>query len=150
MRIVGAFFPRLIARHLYVTAKKDSGKPVIRIAALEAEEPGTESETENIHAHIEKACSPKVAKFVDQNHDPDQNQQPNDIVECRHNRLNLSRSNNLARCCPAFAVYIKDIRNGMRIPDGNAPERLFYSGRDCGERDTFFEKCRYCHFVRRI
>ena len=83
--IVGILFARLLAGHLDVTAEQDQREPVIRFAPAEAEQPRPEAEAERVHPHVEISRRPKVAQLVDQDHDPDQNQQPENVFENQHN-----------------------------------------------------------------
>ncbi len=78
-RVADKILARLLARHLDVAAEKKQGEPVVRFAALEPEKPRAETKTENFHLDVEEARGPEVPQFVDQDHDPDQDQQPPDI-----------------------------------------------------------------------
>ena len=78
-----AFVARLLAGHLHIAAEQDQGEPEVGLAALESEEPGPKAEAERLDFDVEKARREIVAEFVDQDHHPDQNQVPPDVLQDR-------------------------------------------------------------------
>ncbi len=78
--IAGAFVARLLARHLDVAAEQKRGEAEVGFALAEAEQPRAETEAEGFHLDVEKARRPEMPEFVDQDHDPDQDQQPPEIL----------------------------------------------------------------------
>ena len=70
----------LFARHLDVSAEQNRREAEIGLAVLEAEQARTKSEAERLDLDVEEASRPIVAQFVDQDHHPDQNQIPPDVL----------------------------------------------------------------------
>src|SRR5260370_33816934 len=96
--VVGIFVTRLLASHFHVAAEEDGAKAEIRLTLLEAEQPRAEAKAEGVHTHIEKASGPVMAQFVDENHHPDEDQEPPDIVKKIH--MNLHRGTGIQRTRP--------------------------------------------------
>ncbi len=78
--IAGAFIARLLARHLHVAAEQKRGEAEIGFAFFEAEQPRAETEAEGLHLDVEKSRRPVMTELMDQDHDPDQNQKPKEIL----------------------------------------------------------------------
>src|SRR6185437_10275566 len=83
-RIGRGLIPRLIARHFDVTAEQDSRKSEVGVALLETEKPWAETDAEGLHSDVEQTRRPIMAQFVNQDHHPDQDQQPPHVLEYRH------------------------------------------------------------------
>ena len=79
-RVAGVLIARLFADHLHVAAEQHRGKPKIGLALVETEQPRAKSETERLHLHVEEARRPIMPELVDQDHDPDQDQGPEDVL----------------------------------------------------------------------
>ena len=116
-RVVGAFVGGLLARHLHVAAQQDQREPVIGIAATEAEQARSKPETEGFHLYIEIAGCPEVAQFVDHDHDPDQYQQPQNVLtKDEHIASSCHCAGRAGRCQfarlgPRFPVNLQNIAN---------------------------------------
>ena len=80
-RVVQVAVFGLLAGHFDVAAEQDEREAEVRFALAETEQARSEAETERFHLYIEKARCPVVAQFVDQDHDPDENQQPPETLE---------------------------------------------------------------------
>ena len=74
------FVARLLAGHLHVAAEQDRREAEIGFAAPESEQARPEAEAERLHLYVEEPRRPVVAQFVDQDHHPDQNQIPPDVL----------------------------------------------------------------------
>src|SRR4051794_18542763 len=81
---VGRLLTRLFAGHLHVPAEEDKREPEVRLALLEAKKPRAEAEAERFDLYIEETRRPIVPQFMDQDHHPDQNQQPPDVLNDMH------------------------------------------------------------------
>src|ERR1044071_3764027 len=80
-RVVQVLVGGLFARHLDVAAHWDQRKAVIRLTPHESEQPLPEAEAEGFHFHVEIARRPEMAQFVEIDHHPDQDQQPQYVLK---------------------------------------------------------------------
>src|SRR5580693_1411323 len=93
-------FAGLLASHLDIAAEEHKRETVIGITTPEAEEPWAETETEDFHLNVEGARRPKMSQFVNQDHDPDEYQQPPGIQQERksHRGIPLCLGRKIRRC----------------------------------------------------
>ena len=77
---LSSFVAWLLAGHFDVAAEQDRRETEIGFAFFEPEQPRAKTETERLHLDVEEPGRPIVAQFVDQDHDPDQDQVPPDIL----------------------------------------------------------------------
>ena len=77
--IAGALVTGLLAGHLHVAAERDRRDPEVGLAPAESEQTRPEAEAEGLDPHVKEARHPIMAQFVNQDHDPDQNQQPENV-----------------------------------------------------------------------
>ena len=60
---------RVLAAHLDVTAQRNGGDAVIRLASAKPEQTLTKTNGEDFHAHAQQLSGGVVSKFVDQDHE---------------------------------------------------------------------------------
>src|SRR5205823_2497885 len=82
--IIRIFLTRLLAGHFDIPAEQDRREPEIRFTLAEAKQARAEAEAEGLHANIEQPCGPIMPELVDQYHDPDENQQPPNVLQENH------------------------------------------------------------------
>ena len=74
------FLPRLFAGHFDVSAEQNGRETEIGFASAEPEQPGPNPKLKTSTLTSKKPRRPIVPQFVDQDHDPDQDKQPPDIL----------------------------------------------------------------------
>src|ERR1035437_9348684 len=155
-RVVGVFVRGLFAGHLDVAAQQDQREAVIGIAAAESKQAGTKPEAEGFHLHIEIAGGPEVAQFVDHDHDPNQNQQPQNVfTKEEHIASSCHSAGHAGRCqfarhgarCP---VNLQDIANRARRAGGHPGQRLLNNFVYGQIADPALQKSLYCYLIGRI
>src|SRR6185369_15810676 len=64
-------------------AEQNQADLEVRLAAAESEEPRTEADAEGVDLDVEEASDQIVTELVEQDHHPDQNQEPPEILQKR-------------------------------------------------------------------
>ncbi len=137
---ITCFFAWLLAGHFDVAAKQDQRKAEIGFAPPKAEQPRTEPEAERLDFDIEKSRRPKVPQFVDQDHDPDQDKQPPNVLKKYHNGLSLNQTGtrgfatrNFTSLRAGFTINLQHLANRLRLTARNPIQSLFNDFRNLGE-----------------
>ena len=87
----GDFVRRVFSGHFDVSAERKRADAVVCFASPEPEKPRTEPDRKRLDPDLEELGDRKVAKLMNDNDDPEDNQRPDDIGQHAANREPASR-----------------------------------------------------------
>ena len=71
---------RAAPRELYISAEQNQANFEVGLAALESEKAWAETDAEGVDLDVEKAADQVMPQLMEQDHHPDQDQEPPDVL----------------------------------------------------------------------